>query len=249
VTTDALLALSLNIVIPSLLAVAGAALAIRAFKDANSRERWTWIAVFAVLFVLAVGLGLVQQVRLTAQQRASDEKNAASELRLSNENKYTQGQLDSINKVLTTVATAMVSNGGSSPALLKELLKALASQAGDASKKIYSNTQLKEAAFVVARKLRGLHQGFADSINSIPTSPSRDSEIAIQLGKHKAEVVQLLPEVRHIRTLILSRIPAQSENAAITRVIDAEKLSNSGKEPVEIADYLEGLARLLPAVP
>lgn len=127
-TTDALLALLLNIIIPSLLAVAGGVLAIRTFRDAKSAERWAWIGVFLFLFVIAVVLGFIQQIRQTSQQEEVDEKTAAAELRNEGNVKYMQGQLDSINKVLTTV----VSQGGDS-GLAKTLLKALAAQASAAS--------------------------------------------------------------------------------------------------------------------
>lgn len=127
-TTDALLALLLNIVIPTLLAVAGGILAIRTFKDAKSTERWAWIGVFLFLFLVAVILGFIQQVRQTSEQKEADEKANAAELRNEGNIKYMQGQLDSINKVLTTV----VSQGGDS-GLGKALLKALAAQASAAS--------------------------------------------------------------------------------------------------------------------
>lgn len=128
-TLDALLAILLNVAIPSLMAVAGGILAIRTYRDAKGPERWAWVSVFVFLFIVAVVLGFVQQVRLTSQQKDSDEKTAAAELRSSGEIKFMQGQLDSINKVLT----AVVSRPGDA-GLAKDLLKALASQASEASK-------------------------------------------------------------------------------------------------------------------
>jgi zinc transporter ZupT len=88
---DALLAILLNVAIPSLLAVAGGALAIRALTDSKRWERPIWISVFIGLAAGAVVLAFVQQVRLTAQQKQSDDKSAANELRMSNDNKYMQG--------------------------------------------------------------------------------------------------------------------------------------------------------------
>ena len=117
-TTDALLAISLNVVIPSLLAVAGGVLAIRAFRDAKSTERWAWLGVFVFLFLVAVVLAFAQQVLFTEEQKRSDDKAAQIEARRSDEAKYTQGQLsftqgqlESINKVLSTVVSRSGESG------------------------------------------------------------------------------------------------------------------------------------------
>jgi energy-coupling factor transporter transmembrane protein EcfT len=128
-TVDGLLAILLNVAIPSLLALAGGILAIRAFREAKSPERWAWIGVFFGLALVAIVLAFVQQVRFTSQQKEMDAKEASAELRSTNDNKYMQGQLDSINKVLTTVVSKPGDSG-----LIKDLLKSLASQASDASR-------------------------------------------------------------------------------------------------------------------
>ena len=44
--------------------------------------------------------GMIQQIRLTSQQRVADASAASDKLRASNEVKYTQGELNAINSVL-----------------------------------------------------------------------------------------------------------------------------------------------------
>lgn len=100
--TDALLAILLNVVIPSVLAVAGGILAVKALSNDKRVERARWITLFVGLAIAAIVLAFIQQVRLTTQQAIVDQKAAANELRASNDNRYIQGRLDSIVQVMVT---------------------------------------------------------------------------------------------------------------------------------------------------
>lgn len=259
-TPDALIAILLNVFIPSLLTLAGGILAIRSFRDVRSIERWVWISVFVFLFLVAVVLGFVQQVMLTSQQKKSDDKAAASELRSNGEIRYMQGQLDSINKVLTTT----VSKSGDS-GLAKDLLKALASQASDAAKP-YSNSQLRDAALDLARRLREFQFRFAtDEAKMYQTyfpqiaaaNKNKDTEaadkiqgqlVSAEVALHNREQMEfgsLRAEAMNMRTQLLNRLPPQPDNMMVQLVLDRGVLA--GASPIyEVASYIEQLARLLP---
>jgi hypothetical protein len=123
-TIDGLLSLALAIVIPFLLAAAGGVLAVRTLGDAaEKKEKWVWIGVFILLLVIGIVLGVIQQVRITDQQRTADVDAAAERLRNEGNVKYTQGQLDSINKVLAQVVGEVKSSNSSTPEVTKALLE------------------------------------------------------------------------------------------------------------------------------
>lgn len=120
-TTDALLAIAVGVLIPFLLAVAGGALAIKALPpETKSSEKSIWISAFIGLFLVGVVLAFCQQVRMTTLQTTADEKDHQKEVKNEGEIKYTQGQLDSINKVL---AQAIQTGGAPDKSLTNALLK------------------------------------------------------------------------------------------------------------------------------
>ena len=135
VTPDALLAIALNVAIPSTLAVAGGILAVNEFGVDRLAQRRRWIVFFVGVWVLAIVLAFVQQVRTTTQQTIAAQKAAANELRNSNDNKYIQGQLDTIRQVMT----AFLQQGGPEKAItpfvraLEGVLKTISAQAAKAS--------------------------------------------------------------------------------------------------------------------
>jgi hypothetical protein len=227
---DGLLALLLNIVIPLFMAVAGGILAIRAWKEAKLPERITWITVFLGLFLLAVILGFIQQVRATNQQDAADKKAAATELRMTSDTKYTQGQLDSINKVLT----AVISKSGDA-GLTKGVLEALlqASQKANSSQP-YTNSQLKAATIDLVRRLRAMQMAFDSETNDLLSSRQQKM---VEAGQDRAALAKVFgegssatmnldsrqraafgtirSEAINMRTELLNRLPPQQEDRTI----------------------------------
>jgi hypothetical protein len=113
------------------------------------------------LAVLAVVLAFIQQVRITQQNQKSEQTANEREQRLVGEGKYTQGQLDSINKVLTAVVTNE-STGSQQNAILGGLLAAVGaanakpSQSSDPT--VLSNSQLREEALAIARRMREFNE-------------------------------------------------------------------------------------------
>jgi hypothetical protein len=123
-TTDALLVILLNVAIPSVLAILGGILAARSLPAERIRyERWLWTSGFLGLALLAVVLAVIQQVRLTTYRVETDRKANETEGRLRADSKFTQGQLDTMTKVLTTLAstTTKPQDGNMTAAMLKAL--------------------------------------------------------------------------------------------------------------------------------
>jgi hypothetical protein len=97
----------LAVVVHGLMAVIGGILAAKALPTEpgkKNRETWYWISGFVFRFLVSVGLAFVQQIRSTKQQITTDEKATQAELKSNGEIKYMQGQLDTMNRVLGTVA-------------------------------------------------------------------------------------------------------------------------------------------------
>ena len=109
-TTDALLAILLNVAIPSALALAGGILAAKALPDPKRTERALWASLFIGLALMAIVLAFIQQVRLTNQQQKADAVAAQRDGELRGENKYTQGQLDTLTKVLVSASSSFSSS-------------------------------------------------------------------------------------------------------------------------------------------
>jgi len=106
------------------MALIGGILAVKALPSEpgkRSLKKVYWISGFLFLFVISVILAFVQQVRSTSQQLAAEQKAEQAELKSSGEIKYMQGQLDSINKVLSTVSAN--SNPQQTIGLLKGLIQ------------------------------------------------------------------------------------------------------------------------------
>lgn len=263
-TVDSLLAILLAVVIPFALAVAGGILAIKALPpEAQVRRNW-WISLFVALTLIGIVLAFAQQVLLTKEQKEADEKGNAREVRMISDTKFTQGQLDSINKVLT----AVISKSGDS-GLVKEVLKALAgqaAQAGNSGQQSYSNSQLRDAALDLARRLREFQLRFSVASQDLLESYRKKAMAAVQnkdkeessrlFNEHraaidaldnseKADFVPLRAESLNMRSQLLNRLPPQPEDRIVKGVLDDEFLG--GAEPLyKVSSYFERLARLLP---
>src|SRR5258708_7514868 len=107
-TLDALINILLAVVVPGLMALIGGVLAARAMPAEPGKknpEMWYWVAGFVFLFMVSMILALVQQVRSSAQQQAAEQKAQQTERRSRGDIKDTQGQLDTMNRVLGNLAS------------------------------------------------------------------------------------------------------------------------------------------------
>lgn len=248
----------LNVVIPAFLALLGGILATKALPDDKRRERSRWIALFVVLVLIAIILAFIQQVKVTREKQEAEAKAASNEKALFGENKFTQGQLDSINKVLSS----LVSGTTHDSTFTKDVIKALASTSKIASasaEHAFSNSQLRDSAIDLARRLRALQTSFDDASEKIMMerpgklttrdewakfNAARDEKETLLRGKFEEDFVPLRAEAINMRSQLLNRLPAQEENADVNRMLKYGALA--GPHPLyELATYYEKLARLL----
>jgi hypothetical protein len=123
-------------------------------------ERWGWIGVFVFLLLIGIVLAFVQQVRLTNAQTLADDRERQKDLRSEGAVKYTQGQLDSINKVLAQVA--------SSPSGLdKSLNSALLQGALRASQSVKPNVEPPAIQRMTSLQLRSRVIDFSNQLRDI----------------------------------------------------------------------------------
>jgi hypothetical protein len=74
-------------------------------KTPSTKERAFWIACFFALLVTSVVLSLLQQIRVTVQQKGSEDKAEQSERLRIKETQYMTGKLDTISAALGAFAT------------------------------------------------------------------------------------------------------------------------------------------------
>jgi hypothetical protein len=174
-TTDALLAIAIGVVIPFALALAGGALAIKALPNSEFNERITWIGIFVFLCLVGVGLSFYQQIRFTKAQTIADQTVQREKLQQEGEVKYTQGELDSINKVLGQVVSA--GNSGTQT-IAKALLQGALSATSSGSKGVeppaiekMTNQQLRTKVIGFVNALRAV---CTNNMNQVETVSSND---------------------------------------------------------------------------
>jgi hypothetical protein len=268
VTTGALLSVLLSVAIPFVLAVMGGILAVRSLPAEKFRyERWWWVASFICIALLGIVLAFVQQLILTKEQKETEQKASEAEFRLRSEGRYTQGQLDTMTKVLTALASKPTD-----PSISKSLIQALAmsTQTSTASlPKTFSNQQLWDAAIDLSRRLRVFEiqmseaerqsrDRFDKAVAELPGKLFQDKDqTAIQLAWNtmtsesaKASAARtaafgsLRSEAMNMRTQLLNRLPPQPENPTVRMVLDSDVIA--GPHPISmLADYIESKARLL----
>lgn len=265
-TVDSLLALLLNVAIPSLLAVAGGLLAAKSLANGNRLEKNLWIALFIFLALVAVGLGFIQQVRLTTQQARIELANQNREALLIGENKFTQGQLLSIN----TILGALVSKQGQSSAdrtVLEALIVATAGKSHDTTSysavglKGLSNEELRGKAFALVTSIRKIDQTTEEASNPyLRSSPGntpqaqREEFFSSYARAHAAEEASwqsIRVQARLVIDELVLRLPAESvpKDQMLLSVIKmaVDQGSLAGARPLaDVALYIDTLAQLLP---
>jgi hypothetical protein len=246
-TWDGLLAIGLNVVLPFFMAVAGGILAALSLGEGKRRQQWAWITLFVFLALAAIVLAFVQQVRLSTQQAASDRINAEIQAKANGETKYTQGELDAIQKVLVQLAK------NSDPKNAVALFNALAairlqspSSAPTATSVPFSltNGQMAKLAQNSALRFRELQEQLDIDFQS-DRLKNHSSFVSPDFMERELQKIQPARiDARGLRELILKRLPQQPQNSTVSLVLDENSIS--GARPLnEVAEYFDELARLL----
>lgn len=264
-TTNGILSILLNAAIPSILAILGGILAVRALPaEKFHHERWFWISAFIGLALVAVALTSVQQVILTTQQSEAERRSNEKENSLRLDNRYTQGQLDTMTKVLTSLASKTESGG-----ITKDVLGALAMAArasspapveplGKPGFRGLTNRELRDRALALVSNVRSIEQQYEKETASwiemwSANTGKFDATKAIldADAREKARWEPFRVESRMLLEEMLYRLPvdvlpkAQMERETTDMVIEQDMLA--GSYPLrDVSDYLERLALLLP---
>jgi hypothetical protein len=263
-TVDALLAIVVGVAIPFLLAVGGGVLAVRALPNAKSIERCIWICSFIILLLIGVGFAFVQQIRFTTQQAGAGRDVQQREKALDGQNKYTQGQLDSIHTVLSDVVRANA-GGGNSKEFIQALVAATALAANKANGPVglrgLSNAELRDRVLEMTRKIDAIEQQYEqDSMTGHFGGISPEAMRQEYLSAHTHEE-QLFEPIRVEAQLLyeemLTRLPEDvtripipltiaNDDAMVTRSV-LEHDSLAGAYPLRsVSAYMKKLALLLP---
>jgi hypothetical protein len=212
VTFDSMLEIALAVGIPGLMALIGGALAARALPTEPGKknlEMWYWISGFMFLFLFSIILAFVQQIRATAKERATEQKTQQVELRSRGEVKYMEGQLDTMNRVLGTLAT------NSDPKQNALLFKALLS-ASSTSKR--DPVSLGNLALRCSELANNIMRFAANQQNEEPYRGGRDRRNAWIKTTDERFRGSYYPDVKELR----DRLKALNfEDTELNHVIDA----------------------------
>ncbi len=262
-TLDALLNIAITVVLPFLMALGGGILAARSLQ--SEREKRFWIFGFVLVFLLCVALSVVQQVRSTTQEASRQVRDSQRDLVHMGNEKYMQGQLDSINRVLASLSQN--STPDKTLSLLKSLMTATAPPT--LTKTEYgalNNVQLQNAAFKLANDLRELEaQEQAEEYQSGDARMSAIRRATTEVEKsgiwdqynNLDEQRRLTYQTRFrkeffgaavaLRDELLLRIPDSSRIKPQYPIFALDNGSLAGASPLaEVATYIEALARRLP---
>lgn len=261
-TVDALLAIALNVAIPCVLAILGGILAVRSLQS-NTREKLFWVCSFIGIALIAIVLAFVQQVRLSEQIQKNEQIATAKEQKLTGEQKYTQGQLDSINKVLTAVVSNE-STGSQQKVLLTGLLAAVKERPPQSNEpQAVANAALKEETFAVARKIREFAESTGSELQRLNEERRRELAAPGLTEEQKAEIsrrhanllnsyiragqfrfIPIQAQAQQIQKLLLNRLPPQQPGQWGESALQYTNLNTL--ELIQLSLYFEKLARQLP---
>lgn len=266
-TLDALLNILLAVVVPGLMALIGGVLAARALPreiGKKNPEMWYWISGFVFLFLVSIVLAFVREVRSTAQQRAADQKAAQAELRSTGDIKYMQGQLDSINKVLSTLSS------NSNPQQAIGILKSLIPHSGELARPAIermSNKDLRGRISAFASQMRNWNAKWEQADEAFEQNQQAEN-MKIPLSDKAAMQQHFLKESQQsAQRSIQFRNEYNNQFAATAITYRDELIRRLGPQPIETgmnrplaldegwierqsviatANYLEKLANKLP---
>jgi arginine exporter protein ArgO len=267
---DGLLSIVLAVLIPFLLAVAGGILAVRALPSETSRiERYWWVAGFVFLLVIGILLSFYQQVRISNNEQIVSKAEKDKEIKAEGEIKYTQGQLDSINKILATIVNSnTLDSRGVTLALLRGALQAGRSGEGVQPPAIQrmTNQQLRAKVLTFVNTLRKECSDYMSQTESIVSSSRFSSMSKEEREKAWQESINRSTSVMNnfnlrlqqqysgdstiYRDELLRRLGPQSPQIPPLSAITWWKMDGSifvgYYQALGTADYLERLAKQLP---
>lgn len=256
-TLDALLSILLAVVVPGLMALIGGVLAARALPSEPGKknpEMWYWVGGFVFLFLISLVLAFVQQVRNTAQQQAANQKATQAELRSTGEIKYMQGQLDSINKVLSTLSSN--SNPQQTIGILKSLMLQPSKDVDIICQKLEAcpSPELRKRALLLANRLDDLYLQFDKAAREEVDAVHKPAHEALIRGKRAMMSSRYRsdyePEVLEYRKVIISRLPPGSVDHSQDSLFDNQGPGWASFSIIEnvnnIAGDLRQLASQLP---
>jgi hypothetical protein len=262
-----LLSIALAVFIPFLLAVAGGILAVRALPSETSlRERYRWIGGFVFLFVIGIVLSFWQQVRATNHDQVVSQAEKEKEIRAEGEIRYTQGQLDSIHKILADVVNSNALNSpGAIRALFKGALQAARSTEGIQAPAIQGMPpkQLRSKIIDFANAIR---KACADYMNEAETDSRAKSSMnmskeerdkawqeysnRVSANLNKFNLIleqQFVGDSTVYRDELLRRLRLQNPPPSAQTWWKSDGLVVVGYQQASAtADYLEALAKQLP---
>jgi hypothetical protein len=266
-TADSLINFFLTVAIPILLAVAGGVLAIRTLPaETNHRERFGWIAVFFFLGIVGLVLGFIQQVRTTAQEKTLATANHERDVRQEGEVRYTQGELDSINKVLGQVVLAGTSGTQNIAKTLLEGAVAASSRTSQVAGTIpnryqlLSHADLKKESLTLVGDLRALAEHekeedevMIDQVMKTYNKPEHDANVQnlirvsmrltdIYNNDYKVEAIMLRDEMMRRESVAVDPRTRANINSSYDYPTNPLGLQ-------EVANDLESLARVIPDSP
>jgi hypothetical protein len=259
-TVDGLLNFLLGVAIPLFLAVLGGYLAV---KDAKAPQKWRWVSAFAFLFLIALALSVYQQIRMTSGQKEADQKAQANQNRLEGDNKYTQGQLDSIHAVLTEVVQSG-GGKGSEKEFTRALLAAVATAAaskpnGPVGLRGLSNAELSAKVVAMTSRIDAIEQQYEQDLRRAESVPGGEAAQAFQAANDRE--VQTFQPIKSDSQLLyeemLARLPSDvtrvsgqptmaDTGARVTQYV-LKRGSLAGAHPLRsVSSYMKKLALLLP---
>jgi hypothetical protein len=236
VTLDAVLNIILAVVVPGAMALMGGILAARALQAEPGKknpEMWYWISGFVFLFVLSIILVFVQQIRLTNKETAAEERAHQSELHSNGEIKYMQGQLETTNRVLGTLAT------NSDPKQTALLFKALLSATSTPKKDAVSFGNL---ALRCDKLSKDIHQFVVNQNNQEPVPKRPENHKAWVKANDEEFRKSYYPEVKKTRDVLQG---LNFEDPELNRILN--EIENTGGVYISIGwiqQIGEGFGRL-----
>jgi hypothetical protein len=271
-TTDAILSVLLSVAIPFILAAMGGILAVRTTDEKFRYERWWWLVSFIGLALLGIVLAFVQQIVLTSEQKEADRKSEESRRQLESTTRFTQGQLDTMTKVLTVVASK------GEPGISRDVVQALVTAVAPAMRadKTYphnlSTKELRESTIGLVKTIRAFLGEYENREKSLfaqftarKFDPSLTQEqqsaafrtaseqegqayIALMTSEGQEFDARFKIDASLLREELLNRLPAaERSSTSATRAASAFQFINGNRYSLELVpDELERLAKQLP---
>jgi hypothetical protein len=227
--------------------------------------KWRYRVTFIALGIIFIGFSLWQNDRTEWEKKREADNRTQEQLTNEGNQRYMQGRLDSMSKMLGTLVT------NSDPKQLANALRALVVASilkRTPTQSNLSNAQVKDAAHALTQKLRQLQQQMSqesealysnlDNLAQAPiTTPDIESSMMSVAGegrrklaefsaKNETRFGQVREDCINMVGLLQDRTPQPlpMPNETVSKALFG---SLTGSNPVgEVADYIDQLANLVP---